>query len=319
MKVYAIPGRGSIDDIRIYDFPEPMPAKREILIRIKAAAINPADLKIISGKDGGKFLHSASKPIRLGFDYAGIVEKVGSHVTLFKEGDEVFGFLPYGIQTRQGTFSEKIVVKEGQTARKPPSLTHVEAAAAATAGITAYQALIHNGHLSNGAKILINGASGGVGSFAVQIARVYGAEVTGVCSGKNVEFVKELGANRILDYQKEQIADISETFDIIFDAAAKLPYPAWKNVLKKSGVYITTMPTISFIQGVILTMFSGKRCKMVLVKPKQEDITALSKMLEEKKIKSVVEKTYSLKDIKDALKNFESHSIRGKIGILTGE
>lgn len=202
MKRFVINGYGKIGDIEQVEVDYPKVGNDEVLVQVKSAAVNPADIKVITGKNGGKFIHSGKPPIALGFDYSGVIRETGGEIAGFKNSDEVFGFLPYSRKTEQGSFAEYIVVKNGTFARKAPSISHTASASAATTASTALQAFDHGGGIKQGQKVLINGASGGVGSYAVQIAGHIGSEVWGTSSKKNLEYIKSIGVDHALDYQK---------------------------------------------------------------------------------------------------------------------
>ena len=193
---------GSPDVLQLEDIPVPQPARDELLIKVYASSVNPVDWKIIKGARQEKF--PVHLPIIPGWDVSGVVEKTGSHVQGCKAGDEVYGRPD---PTRDGAFAEYIVVKADQLEFKPKSLNHEHAAAVPLAGLTAWQALFQYGKLEKGQKVLIHGASGGVGSFAVQFARWKGAHVTATCSKQNTDFVRKLGADQVIDYQNEKFED----------------------------------------------------------------------------------------------------------------
>lgn len=306
---------GTPDEVVRIELAKPIPKSKELLIRIKAAAVNPADLKVISGKDGGKFLHSSKRPIQLGFDYAGVVEEIGAEVTDYHPGDEVYGFLPYSSKTVQGSFSEFISIPESFVAKKPATIGFPEAAAMATAGLTAYQALVKIGKIAENQSVLINGASGGVGSMAVQIAVVMGAQVTATCGPHNMDFVASLGAERVVDYNKEPIELIDGSFDIIFDVAAASSWSKCKHLLNKKGMYITTIPDFGFIKDKLLSLFSSKKSMMVIVKPVASDFLQLKEWIDTGKLKMQLQQVFPISQLKDALYRMQQGHIRGKIAV----
>ncbi|MFA9469141.1 MAG: NAD(P)-dependent alcohol dehydrogenase, partial [Deltaproteobacteria bacterium] len=207
MRAALLDRNGPLESIRIGEIDAPTMGKDEILVRVRAAATNAADAKVVTGKDGGAFLHAKNFPTTFGFDFSGVVEAVGGHVRGRAVGDEVFGFLAYARSNKQGSFAELVSVKSDSVGDKPSNISHEEAAAAATAGSTALQALEEKGRLRSGQKVLVNGASGGVGSYAVQIASLLGAEVWGTASAAKADFVKDLGAARVVDYKTTRLAD----------------------------------------------------------------------------------------------------------------
>lgn len=306
---------GTIEDIHEAEIDCPTVGSSDILVKVRAAAVNPADIKSITGKDGGKFIRSGEKPIRPGFDFSGTVEETGRDAAGFAVGDDVFGFLPYSTRTTQGSFAEFVVVQDGSIAKKPSSVSHIEAAAAATTGSTALQSLVDIAGITKGQKVLINGASGGVGCFAVQIARSYGAAVWGTCSESSVDFVRSLGAVNAIDYRKNTLTEMTEQFDIILDAVSNSSFGECSGIMAPKGVYITLLPLPGFFIGKIRSLFSSRKCSACIVKPKSADLEKLAEMMETKNLTSPVAATFPLTDLKDAFKRFAAGGIQGKIAI----
>jgi NADPH:quinone reductase-like Zn-dependent oxidoreductase len=319
MKAYAIKKYGTISDIEQIEIDCPAIGNQDVRVRVKSAAINPADLKVITGKNGGKFIHSGRSPIGLGFDFSGIIEKTGREVTLLNRGDAVFGFLPYARKTVQGSFADYVVVKSGTIAKKPSSIPHTEAATAATTGSTALQALVDIGGIKPGQKVLINGASGGVGTFAVQIARSFEVEVWGTCSAKNIDYLKSIGVEQALDYRQKSLKDLDETFDIILDAVSKASFNECKRILAPNGTYITLLPSFGYVTGKIQSIFSSRKCAACYVQPRSADLGRLATMIEEKVIKTPVAKVFPVAELQKALEKYIAGGVRGKIGITIEE
>jgi NADPH:quinone reductase-like Zn-dependent oxidoreductase len=293
----------------------PTMGKDEILVRVRAAAINPADLKVVSGTDGGAFLHAKNFPTAFGFDFSGIVEAVGGDVHGRSVGDEVFGFLAYGRSTKQGSFAELVVVKPDTVGDKPPNITHEEAAAAATAGSTALQALEDKGRLRSGQRVLVNGASGGVGSYAVQIASELGAEVWGTASSAKADFVKSLGAARVVDYKTTSLANIGQKFDVVLDAASMSSFGKVSSILEPGGTYVTLLPSLGLVAGMLQSFFSGKRCALVMVKSRATNLNRLAGWLAEGKLKASVDATFPLDEIPAALAALQAGKAQGKVAV----
>jgi NADPH:quinone reductase-like Zn-dependent oxidoreductase len=319
MKAMVVKKYGAIKDIEQIEIENPTAGSDEVLVKVKSAAVNPADFKVVTGKDGGKFIHSGKTPIRLGFDYSGVIEEVDSDVSRLAKGDDVFGFLPYSMKTTQGSFAEYVVVKGSETAKKPAAITHTKAASAATTGITALQCLKDIGKLKSGQKVLVNGASGGVGSYAVQMAKHFGAEVWGTASAANLDYIKSLGCDHPLDYKKTSLVDLPETFDIVFDAASNSSFGKCSGILAPKGVYITLLPSFGFLTGKIRSLFSSKRCAVCMVKAKSTDLSKLAEMLEKKEISAYVHASYPLAELQTAMETFKAGGTRGKIGIVLEE
>ena len=315
MKTFAVKRYGTIDNVEPVELERPAVGSDEVLIRVKAAALNPADLKVITGKNGGRWIHSGRSPIALGFDYSGVIREIGAGAAGCDIGDEIFGFLPYSRQTAQGSFAEYLVVQNGTFAEKPPSVSHTAAACAATTASTALQSLVDIGSIRQGQKILVNGASGGVGSYAVQIAKSFGTEVWGISSAKNLEFIKSIGVDQAVDYQENSLSDLSEKFDIILDAASNASFSECSAILASKGIYITLLPSLSLITGKIRSIFSSRKCAVCIVQPREADLAQIAGLLEKKTITAPVAATYPVAELKNALRQFKAGGVRGKIGI----
>jgi len=316
MKALIIKKYGTISDIEQVEIDYPAIDKDDVLVKVKSAAVNPADIKVITGKNGGKFIHSGKSPICLGYDFSGVIQDAGIEVPGFAPGDEVFGFLPYSMKTTQGSYADYVVVKSNRVAKKPSTITHTEAATAATTAGTALQALVNIGKIKPGQKIMVNGASGGVGSYAVQIARSFETEVWGTCSAGNIDYIKSMGIEHALDYKKTALNDLSEKFDIILDAVSNSSFGKCFGILAPKGVYITLLPSFAFITGKIRSMFSTKKCEVCVVQPKTADLAKIAGMIDEKVISTSVAAAYPLADLQKALEKFAAGGVRGKIGIV---
>ncbi len=315
MRAYAIDQYGGLEHLRVRDIATPAVGDDALLVRVHGASLNPADWKVITGREGGRFLHAASFPLVPGFDFSGVVEKVGSHVHGVSIGASVFGFLPYSKQNRQGSFAEYVSVPASTVALKPAEVGHVEAACAATTASTALQALHDKGGLARGQRVLINGASGGVGGYAVQIAKNAGAEVWGTCSAAHMDEVAEDGADRVIDYRKTPIDAISGRFDIIFDAAAATSFNACRPMLNTGGAYITLLPSIGLLTGKIRALFSRRQCRMLIVKSRRSDLTRLAELMSAGRLRHRIAATYPFDQIPDALQYMHTGRFAGKIGI----
>ncbi len=315
MKAYITNKPGKIENFNRTDVTKPDLKPGELLVKIKAASVNPADLKIVESKSGANFIHSMRPPVMAGYDFSGVVEEAGNETSQFKKGDNVFGFLFFSSKTKQGSFAEYVVVTEDMVALKPESLSFEDAAASGTTGLTALQSLVDIADIQPGKIVLINGASGGVGSYAVQIAKILGAEVWGTCSEKNMGYVKELGADNIIDYKKTILIDIGQKFDIVFDVVSNSSFAEAKKIMAKGAVYITLLPSFNFITGMISSFFTSKKCKACIVKPKKKDLEIVAQMFEEGKLKSVISSTWSMDQLPEALQEF-SKGIKGKMVIV---
>ncbi len=318
MRAAILDKNGTLDSVRIGEIDPPKVRPSTIVVRVRAASVNPADLKVVRGKEGGGFLHAKNFPTAVGFDFSGVVEKVGAKVQARSVGDEVFGHLPYSPTTKQGSFAELVAVKPETVGIKPPSVSHEEAAATATVGCTALQGLRDRGRLKPGQRVLVNGASGGVGSYAVQIAAALGAEVVGTASAAKAGFVRGLGVERVLDYRQTPLSSLNETFDVVFDAASMSSFRESKPLLERGGAYVTLLPSARLLGGMLTSAFTSKRCSFVTVQSRSTDLEQLAAWIVEGKLRPSVEQTFSLSDIGTALSTLDSGNVRGKIAVRIG-
>jgi NADPH:quinone reductase-like Zn-dependent oxidoreductase len=309
MKAVVINKFGGNDVVEIQDLPRPALRPEEVLIKVHAASINPVDWKIRSGMlrmiTGSKF------PMMLGRECAGEVVETGGEVKKFRKGDQVVGVPSI---KRMGAFAEYAIAQQKATFPKPKNIGFEEAAAIPIAGLTALQALRNKGHIAPGWTVLINGASGGVGHFAVQIAKIFGAEVTAVCSGANAGFVKSLGADHVIDYSQEDFTGGEARYDIIFDAVAKHSFGECKRVLSSKGVYVSTLPSLSVIVNQYITGFlTAKKATFINVSPNSADMEWMKAQIEAGRINIVIDKIYSLDQAKEAMAYSETGKAKGKI------
>lgn len=315
MRAAILRKNGPTDSVEVGQMAAPAQRRDEVLVRVHAAAVNPADLKVCSGTDGGAFIHSKKFPMAIGYDFSGVVEKVGVAVVGRRVGDPVFGHLPYAMSTRQGSFADYVAVKPDEIGVKPEALSDLDAAASATAGCTALQALRDKGRLESGQRVLVNGASGGVGSFAVQIARLLGAEVWATASAKKAEFVRSLGATEVIDYRSTPMASIGQTFDLVLDAASMSSYAEVEPLLARGGGYLTLLPSGSLVAGMARSLVARKRCTFVAVKSRAADLDQLGSWLAAGQLSASVHATFDLAAITDALAKLASGSVQGKVAV----
>ena len=313
-----------LPNVKVQEIEKPTPTDDQLLIKVRAVSVNPYDWHFVEGTPKimrlGVGLRKP-KETRLGIDYAGIVEAVGKNVTRFKAGDEVFG-------GRNGAFAEYVCVREDRLAAlKPANLTFEQAASVDIAGVTALQALRDRGNVQPGQKVLINGASGGVGTFAVQIAKVFGAEVTGVCSTRNVDLVRSIGADHVIDYTKEDFTKSEQRYDVMLDNVANRSLSKCRRTLMPKGKYIMIGGGGANEQGwfgvmarplkaLILSKFVGQKMGMMLTDAKQSDLIALADLMQSGKVTPVIGRTYkSLSEVPEALRYLEQGHARGKVVI----
>lgn len=259
----------------------PTPQAGEVRVRVVASALNPADYKVVLGTV--KFLHSRKMPLQIGYDFSGTVDAVGPDVSGVAVGADVFGFLPYGPFNNQGAFAEYLVAKCSEIAHKPRSVSHEIAAASATSGSTALQAIRDHGRVpATGGQVLVTGVSGGVGSIAVGVAQKLKATVTAVGSGAGLDLGRHLGAVAVLDRQAMNLpADIPGRFDVIFDAAAAYRWRHWRMALKPRGIFVTTLPSMAFVVDKLASLVADTAVQLVSVKSRNADLNLIASWLEE--------------------------------------
>jgi len=314
MKAMVYTKFGSPDVLRLQEVEKPAPKDHELLIRVRAASANPyewrhlrADPFFIRFMGGGLF---RPKHRILGADIAGQVEAVGREARQFKPGDDVFGDGSYG------GYAEYVCVDEKRVVLKPASLSFEEAAASPMAGLTALQGLRDKGRIRAGQKVLINGASGGVGTFAVQIARSFGAEVTGVCSAGKIDLVRSLGAAQVIDYKREDVTTTNERYDLIFDVAAFRSVTTYRRILAAGGIYVVAGGSMArILQVMLLSMTGAKNMTFLAARVSQEDLRTISDLMRAGKVKSVIDRCYPLEETAKAIRYLEDGHARGKIVI----
>ena len=309
---------GSADVLKLVDVEKPVPAADEILVKVRAASVNPLDWHYMRGEPYLMRLGSGlGKPedTRLGVDFAGTVEAVGINVTRFKPGDGVFG-------GKTGAFGEYVTVNEDRAvALKPDNVTFEQAASVPIAALTALQALRDTGHIKAGQKVLINGASGGVGTFAVQIAKAFGAEVTGVCSTRNVDMVRSIGADHVIDYTREDYTKSSQQYDIIVDNVGNRSLLENRDVMTPGGILVIIggpkgnwiKPLIRPVQAMILSPFLDQEFGMMLAKLKKEDLAFVGDLMKDGKVTPVIDRRYPLNEVPEAIRYSEKGHASGKI------
>jgi NADPH:quinone reductase-like Zn-dependent oxidoreductase len=323
MKAIVYHDYGPPDVLQLADIPKPLPNDHQVLIKVRAAAANPLDWHYLRGTpylirivESGWF-----KPVDplLGADVAGQVVAVGKRVTHFKPGDAVFG-------TGGGAFAEYVLASEEKVVLKPAGITFEQAAAVPIAALTALQGLRDNGHIQPGQKVLINGSSGGVGTFAVQLAKFFGAHVTAVCSTRNVDLVQSLGADRVIDYSKENFTADSQRYDLILDNVGNHSLLAFRRVLNPEGIYIgigggapgdagLLGPMWRPIRSMLLAPFVSQELGTFVASVNRKDLTFLKELLETGQLAPVIDRTYSLSETAAAIRYLEQGRARGKIVI----
>ena len=320
MKAIICHKYGPPDILELKEIEKPAVGDNEVLVKIHASSANPLDWHRMRG---APFLVRLSdgllrlKNPMLGADIAGRVEAVGRNVTEFQPGDEVFGDCGWG-----GGFAEYVSVTEKNLVPKPANITFEEAAATPVVAITALQGLRDNGQIQSGQKVLINGASGGVGTFAVQIAKSFGAEVTGVCSTRNLEMVSSIGAEQVIDYTQEDFTKCGQHYDLIYDAVGNRSVSDYKRALRPGGTCIITgLTTLTrllqhMVLGPLISLAGNKKIGVQPVaKPNQKDLVFVKELLETGKVKPVIDRRYPLSEAAEAIRYLEKGHARGKVVI----
>ncbi|MBL8078320.1 MAG: NAD(P)-dependent alcohol dehydrogenase [Anaerolineales bacterium] len=317
MKAVVYEKYGSPDVTQFKDIEKPTPKDDEVLIKIHAASVNAydwhfltADIFLIRFMGGGLL---KPKNTRLGADMAGRIETVGKNIRQFQPGDEVFGMV-------KGSFAEYTCAPESALALKPVQTSFNEAAAIPMAAITALQGLRDEGQIRAGQKVLINGASGGVGTFAVQIAKSFGAEVTAVCSTRNLEQARSIGADHVIDYTKEDFTKSGQQYDLVFAANGYHSLSAYKRALTPKGIYIMAGGSMvqifqSMLMGSMMSETNGRRMSGVSAKRNQNDLVFIKELFESGKVKSVIDRQYPLSETAEALRYLGAGHARGKVVI----
>jgi NADPH:quinone reductase-like Zn-dependent oxidoreductase len=313
---------GSPDVLQLAEVEKPVPKANEVLIKVHAALVTSSDTAFRKGEPFlVKVIYGLSKP-RLaigGVEFAGEIEAVGSSVTLFKIGDQVFGMSP----DKFGAYADYMILSEAAPmVTKPANMRYEDAAGVCDGATTALTFLRDTAKLQRGQSILINGASGAVGTYAVQLAKYYGAAVTGVCSGTNIDLVKSLGADQVIDYTQEDFTQNGQTYDVIFDAVGKSSFPRCKDSLAPNGVYLATVPTLGIVWHMAWTTVSGhKKAKFVtagLMQNKQ-NLDFLKELFEGGQLKSVIDRSYPLAEIAEAHRYVDTGRKKGNVVILVAD
>jgi NADPH:quinone reductase-like Zn-dependent oxidoreductase len=320
MKVIAHTEYGPPEVLQLKEVEKPTPKDNEILIRVFATTVTSGDSRLrglnfpIVPRRLMQIMFGLIKTNKIpGMELAGEIESVGNDVTLFRKGDQVFA----STGNYSGSYAEYVCLPEvGQVALKPTNMTYEEAAAVPIGGLTALWFLRDKGNIQNGHKVLINGASGSIGTFAVQLAKYYGAEVTGVCSTANLELVKSLGADKVIDYTKIDFTESGDTYDIIFDAVSKSSFSRCKSSLKQSGIYLVTVPSLVNLLQFLWTSKVGSN-KVIFGGEgrKTENLVFLKELIEAGKIKSVIDRIYTLEQTAEAHKYVDKGHKKGAVVI----
>jgi NADPH:quinone reductase-like Zn-dependent oxidoreductase len=312
MRAVVIDQYGGPEMLRSVTVPRPVPTRGQVLVRTRFVGVNPKDVVVRKGKfqiaTGKKF------PLIVGHDIAGEVVEAGLGADLV-EGDLVYGMIN---DFAGRAYAEYAAVDAQQLAKAPSSIELRVAAAVPLASQTALQALRDDAQVKTGQHVLINGASGGVGVFAVQIAKILGAQVTAVCSHRNVELVAELGADRVIDYTKTELVDLKERFDVIFDVFGNYHFDKLKHLLTPRGTYVHTVPSARIFKDVARTLIRRKRAKLVIVKSRREQLDWIRQQIDAGSLRVVVDRSFALDDAAEAHRYMETKRARGKVVLEVG-
>jgi NADPH:quinone reductase-like Zn-dependent oxidoreductase len=324
MKAITHTKYGSPDVLELKEIEKPTPGDNEVLIKVHAVSVNAYDWHLMRGEPfPARFYVGFPNPKKtiLGADVAGRVEAVGKSVKQFQPGDEVFGDLA---GTDVCGFAEYVCAPENRLVSKPVNLTFEEAAAFPMASVTALQGLRDKGQIQAGQKVLINGAGGGVGTFAVQIAKAFGAEVTAVCSTKNMEVARSLGADHVIDYTKEDFTQNGHCYDLILGANGYHSLAEYKRVLNPNGSYVMTGGSNAqmfqaLLFGAWMSRNGNKKMGTLEAKPNQKDLAFVKELFEAGKVKPVIDRCYPLSKIREAIRYLEAGHAKGKVVITVGQ
>jgi NADPH:quinone reductase-like Zn-dependent oxidoreductase len=320
MKAFVYTKYGSPDVLKFEEVQKPVPKEDEVLIKIHAAAITAGDAIVLKGEPFvTRFATGLRNPKNTipGKEMAGRIEAVGRNVTQFQPGDGVFGDLSVA---SWGAFAEYVSVPENAIALKPANLTFEQAAAVPESAVVALQGLRDKGQIQPGQKVLINGASGGVGSFAVQIAKALGAEVTAVCSTKNLEMVRSIGADHVIDYTKEDFTQNGQHYDLILAANGYHPISDYRRALSPEGIYVATGGTMTqslqaTMIGPFISMTGSKTMGGMMVKPNQNDLVFIKDLIEAGKVTPIIDRSYPLSEVAEAFRYIGTGHAQGKVVI----
>jgi NADPH:quinone reductase-like Zn-dependent oxidoreductase len=302
MKSLKFDSYGGQEKMYWADTTMPTPNEKQLLIKVKAVSINPVDWKIRKGEM--KLFIDKKFPKGLGIDFSGIVESVGKEVSKFKKGDEVFGWLPYKMA---GSVSEYCIADENLTALKPTNMSFAEASTLPMACFATMTALVDNGKITKGMNVLINGCTGGVGQFAVMIAKNFSANVTGTCSTNAIETAKQLGTDNIIDFTKTNVLNGNQKFDLIFDTAGNLKFSESKKIMSNKSIFLELNPNpINLFFGSIKNIFSSKKVKSIIAKASAEKLEVIAKRASQGNLKPIIGKQYEFNNSLEVYKNMEN-------------
>lgn len=310
MQAAQITEYGGPETLRVVETPRPITSLNHVVVKVTAAGLNPKDCLVRKGKF--HWFTGKDFPLGVGYDFAGIVSEVGPGATKFAPGERVYGFVG---GWRGSSCAEYVAVHKDHLAMAPKNLSLTQSSAYPIAALTALQALRDDAQAGAGQSVCLNGASGGVGTFAIQIAKILGLRVTTVSSGRNLTLCEELGADEVIDYQAKDITKLEKKFDIFFDIFGNYTFGSVKGTLKDHGYYVSTVPRASTFVTVFLSLPSRRKCKVVMVKPVAADLKQLAEWTEAGRLRPVIDRSYPLERIAEAQSYIETKRARGKVVI----
>lgn len=314
MKAVMFDRFGGPEVLELREQPVPEPRAGQVRVAVRAAALNPLDWKIRKGQM--KIMSGSRFPMRMGADMAGVVEAVGPGVTRWRPGDEVFGT---ALGVKGGTFAELAVTGEGSLARKPARLSFEEAASVPVAAIAALAAVRKVAQVRQGTRVLINGCTGGVGLFALQIAKLLGAHVTGTCSAAGLAVARELGADEVLDYRQVDVVSRGGSYEALLELSGRLPFAQAQALLSPQGIYVDAAPTPAIIlQSLVGNLFRSRKLKVLLSGATPELLEWLREHLESGKLRPRVDRTFALEEVSEATRYAERGGVLGKVVLRVG-
>jgi len=315
MKAVVMKKYGTPDVLEIANLSRPQINDNQVLVEVYASSVNPVDWKIRKGSL--KLFMRKKLPCVLGGDIAGRITEVGKNVQFFRVGDEVFGKIDI---IKNGAYAEYVATSASHLALKPQKMNFDEAATLPLAGLTALQALRDMGKIRKGMNVLVNGCSGGVGTFAIQLAKAFTCKVTGVCSSRNMQYARNLGADCVIDYMEQDIVSLQDEYDIFFDVVGNQEYSKVKHILQRGGVFVTTLPSFNILLlGSIHNIINSRKMKSIFVQESKEDLEILADFVDAGLLKTHIDKSYDLIDVAEAHQYSETGRVVGKISLKISE
>lgn len=314
MKAFAADQVGlGLESASVRELPDPTAAPGQVRVRVVAVSLNSADLKVLEWRDGAGFIHGKVRPHVVGYDFSGVIDEVGPEVAGFRVGDAVFGFLPYARATKTGSLAERVLAKPDWLAKKPEAVSHEDAATLGTAAVTALQGLRDKLRMRPGQRLLVHGASGGVGTFVVQVAKKLGLSVVATASASKLAAVRELGADEVFDYRATAVPSLPGPFDGFFDVAVKSSYGECRHLLSSGAGYLTLLPSFSLVTGKLRSVLSSHHVQMLAVTAVRADLEQLAVWTVEGTVRPQIGARFGLAQAAEGIAALESGKVFGKV------